>query len=169
MVCSRKTVHHLWRSTAYVILSEWIHDRPILVITSYPMVLTMVWWWFIYRRIKKDENQDPLRISNVVSRHVELKTWTRHVELKTEFFEWGVWGWGGCGCVCYSDTARYSTGPEFIMCVCCGMFTKDGPPSLTVNRLRDPVGIPPRPTFPCHNVISKGSYNGSDDDLFTVE
>ena len=33
------------------------------------------------------------------------------------------------------------------MCVCCGMFTKGGPPSLTVNRLRDPAGLPPRPTL----------------------
>ena len=31
------------------------------------------------------------------------------------------------------------------------MFTKGGPPSLTVNRLRDPAGSPPRPTKACHN------------------
>ena len=30
------------------------------------------------------------------------------------------------------------------------MFTKGGPPSLTVNRLRDPTGMSPRPTMTCH-------------------
>ena len=31
------------------------------------------------------------------------------------------------------------------------MFTKGGPPSLTANRLRDPAGMPPRPTMSCHD------------------
>ena len=59
-------------------------------------------------------------------------------------WERGAWVWGGCE---YGE-CKWKC---FMYDVWCGMFTKGGPPSLTVNRLRDPAGSPPRPTIACHN------------------
>ena len=60
-------------------------------------------------------------------------------------WEWRTWVWGGCGCVWYDV-------------VWCGMFTKDGPSSLTVNHLHDPTGLPPHPTMVSQNDNFRGLF-----------
>ncbi len=72
---------------------------------------------------------------------VDLRKKPKNLRASETLWERGTWVWGGC---------EYRGCTWKCIVVWCGMFTKDGLPSLTVNHLRDPAGMSPRPTMSCH-------------------